>query len=259
MESLLRSRMVLIKINNFIGILVVNLLESIRIISKDVPLGRFYIDNFYEYLRKIVWTCLPIATLTVSASSIVYSIHVAPEFSSHGLNSYLGGIIALSLIREGVPVMASLALITQYCTGLTAQIGSMKISEQIDAMKVANVRPTAYLLVPMLLSGLIGFPVMIVICIFVGILVNFLFSNLLINITLHLYISSISNAIVLKDVFLALVKGGVFGFFVSLVSYTCGMLTTGGSKGVGSSTRLSVVVNFALIIILDDIITALWL
>ena len=257
MESLIRSRIVLI--NNFIGILAVNLLESMRIILRDIPLGRFYIDNFFEYLRKIVWSCLPIATLTVSACSIVYSIHVVPEFSSRGLDAYLGGIIALSLIREGVPVMASLAVITQYCTGMTAQIGSMKITEQIDAMKVANVRPAAYLLVPMLLGGLVGFPLIIVICIFVGMLVNFLFSNLLINITPNLYFMSVTNTIELKDVFLAIVKGVVFGFFVSLVSYTCGILTVGGSKAVGSSTRLSVIINFALIIILDYIITALWL
>lgn len=247
------------RVSSFIGSLAFNLLEAVQIFCKDVLTGHLYHDNFLENLRKIVWTCLPIATLTVAASSVVYAIHVAPEFYKRGLSVYLGGLVALALIREGVPVMASLAVVTQFCTGMTAQIGSMKITEQLDAMKIAKVYPSAYLLVPMLLSGLIGFPIVIMICILIGLVINYLITGLLINISYTIYLNSILNALALKDIFLALVKASVFGFVVTLVSFTCGMLTSGGSKGVGNSTRLSVVINFALVVILDYIITALWI
>ena len=246
-------------INNFIAALAINFTDAIKIIYRDVPARKIYLDNFLEDLRRIVWTCLPIATLTVSASAIVYSIHVAAQFSTRGLSQYLGGVVALSLIREGVPVMASLAIVTQFCTGITAQIGSMKITEQIDAMKVSKVYPEAYLLVPMLLSGLVGFPILCMICILAGIFVNYIFCNLLINIDFHLFFNSILNVVRVKDIFLAIIKTSVFGFFVTLVSYTCGVLTVGGSKALGSSTRLSVVINFALVVILDYVITALWI
>ena len=249
----------LIQINNFIATVSSSFIEALRIIFNDLPKGQFYSKNFFENLRKIIWTCLPIATLTVSASSIIYAIHVAPEFSKRGLSVYLGGLVAISLIREGVPVMASLAIVTQFCTGMTAQIGSMKITEQLDAMKIAKVYPAAYLLVPMLLAGLIGFPIVIIICIIIGLAINFFSTNLLINISPTLYLNSILNSVQFKDIFLALAKASIFGFVVTLISFTCGLITVGGSKAVGNSTRLSVVINFALVVILDYLITALWL
>src|SRR3989338_7511452 len=110
-----------------------------------------------------------------------------------------------------------------------------------------------------LLAGFIGFPVIISICMFFGLIVNFFISNLLIHISQTLYISSIYNSIEINDIMLGLVKASVFGIIVTAISYTCGILTKGGSKAVGSSTRLSVVINFALVVILDYIITALWI
>ena len=249
----------LYQIDNFIYTLTVNFIDAVKIILTDVPKGRFYYENFLEYLRRIVWNCLLIATLTVSASAFVYSIHVAPELSKRGLTDYLGGMVSLALIREGVPVLATLAIISQFSSGITAQIGSMKISEQLDAMKILKVYPNAYLLVPLLLAGTVGFPIVIMICILIGIIVNYTFSNILININYHLYFSSILKVVAMKDIFLALTKASIFGFFITLISYICGILTQGGSKAVGNSTRLSVVINFILVVILDYIITALWL
>lgn len=242
--------------NRFLFTLSTNFKEALKSI---LIYKIFYKKNFYENLRKIIWTCLPIATLSVAASSVIYAIHVAPAFSTRGLTMYFGGGVALALIRESVPVLGSLALVTQYCSGATAEIGSMKITEQLDAMRISRVSPISYILVPMLIAGLIGFPIVITISTLVGIAVNFFATNCLIDITYRLYTSSISHVVQFKDIFLALIKSSVFGFMVTLVSYTCGVLTTGGAKAVGNSTRLSVVINFALIIILDYIITALWL
>lgn len=251
-----KLKLLVVSVIEFVSTLILSLLEAIKISFLE---KRIYYENFYENLRKVIWTCLPIATLTVGASAIVYSIHVAPEFSKRGLSIYLGGLVALALIREGVPVMGSLAIVTQFCSGMTAQIGSMKITEQLDAMKLSKVQPSAYLLLPMLLAGLIGFPIVIMICIITGLLVNFIASNFLININYHFYSTSILSALQIKDILLALLKASIFGFVATLVSYTCGVLTRGGSKALGNSTRLSVVINFALVVILDYIITALWL
>ena len=246
-------------INTFVATMSLNLSEVFCALFKGFQNEKFYTECFLENLKKIIWNSLPIATLTVSASSIIYSIHVAPEFSTRGLNIYFGGIVALALVREGIPVMGSLAIITHYCSGITAQIGSMRVTEQLDAMKLSKVSPALYLLLPMLLAGLICFPILIVICILVGIFVNFITTTLLVQISYNLYTTSILNALMLKDIFLALVKAASFGFVATLISYVSGILTAGGAKGVGNSTRLSVVLNFAIIIILDYIITALWL
>ena len=245
--------------NKFISILVLNLLDAVKIIWLDVFKGKFHITSFLEILRKIVWNCLPIAILTVSASAFIYSVHVAPEILRRGLSEYLGGLVALALIREGIPVMSSLALVSQYSSGITAQISSMKITEQLDAMKVLMISPSSYLLVPMLFAGLLGFPLVAMICIFIGLIVNYISSHLLIDISYNLYFSSVFKFVHIKDILLCIVKTATFGFFTALVSYTAGVLTKGGSKGVGSSTRLSVVFNFILVIVLDYLITALWL
>jgi len=248
------------QVNVFIGTLTLSLVEIYTLLIKDnLAVKRVFFSTFLDNLRKIVWSCLPISLLTVSTSAIVYSFHIAPEFYTRGLSVYLGGIVALALIREGAPVMGALAIVTQYCSGMTAQIASMKVTEQLDAMKLAKANPVIYLLFPMICSGIVGFPLVIAICILVSILVNYLTSNLLINVTYQVYTTSIFNAVVIKDLLLVLVKSSIFGFVSTLVSFTCGILTVGGSKSVGNSTRLSVIINFALVVILDYIITALWL
>ena len=255
-------RRLLLKINSinlFVSTIALNFLDALKIIYVDTLKGKLFYNNILENLRRVLWTCLPIAVLTVSASSIIYAIHVAPEFYARGLNVYLGGLVAIALVREGVPVLGSLAIITQFCSGSTAQIGSMKITEQLDAMKIAKVYPQSYILVPMLLAGTVGFPILTVVCILTGLLINFFTCNLLINLTPNIYLTSIYNALSFKDILLCLVKSSIFGFVVTLVSYTCGVLTVGGSKAVGNSTRISVVINFALVVILDYIITALWI
>lgn len=241
---------------NFIAKLVYELKGAFCFLRSE---KKFFYDSFFENLRKIVWGSLLIANLTVGASSIVYSIHVAPGFAERGLSIYIGGMVALALIREGVPVMGSLAIISQYCSGITAQIGSMKVTDQLDAMKIARVFPSSYFLLPMLCAGFLGFPLVIIICIATGLLINFFATNLLINISYNLYSTSIFNTIQLKDLLLAIIKASIFGFFVTLISYNCGLQTRGGSKAVGSATRLSVIINFAGVIILDYIITVLWL
>ena len=253
-ESLYKLRF--FEILNFIAKLVLGLKKAFYSLFFE---KRFFTVTFLENLRKIVWGSLPIATLTVGSSAIVYSIHAAPAFGERGLSVYLGGMVALALIRESVPVMGSLAVISQYCSGVTAQIGSMKVTDQLDAMKIAKVLPHSYFLLPMILAGLIGFPIIILICIVFGLIINFFATNILINISYNLYTTSIFNTIELKDLFLAIIKASIFGFFVTLISYNCGVQAKGGSKEVGSATRLSVVINFAGVIILDYIITALWL
>lgn len=245
--------------NRFIATLTLHLLEAFHFIHRDRLAGHTYIENFLEHMRKIVWNALPITTLTVSAISIIYAVHIAPDFSARGLNIYFGGILALTLIRESVPVMGALAIVTHYTTGMTAQIGSMKITEQLDAMRIAKVSPVAYLLVPMILAGTIGFPILISIGIFIGLIVGFISTSILIDINHNIFITSILNAVIAKDVLLSIVKASVFGFTVTLVSYTCGVLTKHGARAVGDSIKLSVVINFTLIIVIDYIITALWL
>ncbi len=243
-------------LTRFVYLFVLNLKSVLKTIFISRKVNK---ERFIEHLRRITWTCLPIAVLTVCASSIIFAIHVAPTFATRGLNSYLGGGIALALIRECVPIMGSLALVTQYCSGSTAQIGSMKITEQLDAMKILKVSPVSYILSPMVLAGLIGFPIVISISILSAIFANFFVTNLLIDITDKLYFSSILHVVNFSDIFLALIKSSCFGFFVTIVSYTCGILTSGGAKAVGDATRSSVVINFALVLVLDYIITALWL
>ena len=249
-------RLSILGISNFVGKLILGLKDAFHSLFFE---KRFFSQTFIENLREIVWSSLPIATLTVGSSAIVSSIHSAPAFGERGLSIYLGGMVALGLIREGVPVMGSLAVISRYCSGVTSQICSMKVTDQLDAMKIAKVQPHSYFLLPMLFAGFIGFPIIVLICIIFGLAVNFLTTNLLINISYNIYTTSIFNKIELKDIFLAIIKASIFGFFVTLVSYNCGVQTKGGSKAVGSATRLSVVINFAGVIILDYIITALWL
>lgn len=245
--------------NIFISTFVLSLADALSLIIIPSKNRVIFVENFYENLRKLVWDCLPIVTFTIAASSLVFVIHMAPEAEVRGLTAYIGGLVTLSLVRETVPVMGALAIITQYSTGMTAQIGSMKVTEQIDALKLSGVNPTSYLLMPMIFAGVIGVPILSLVALLFSTIVSFLGTYILVDTTAVVYLNSIKYAVVLKDFLLMLLKAIIFGFFIASVSYTNGIITRGGAKAVGTSTRMSVVINFALIIILDYIITALWL
>lgn len=201
---------------------------------------------------------LPMMMVGVAIGAVI-GIQLTPEFASKGLGSQIGILSALSMTRELMPVVGSLMIATQYGTGFTAELANMKVTEQIDALKVLRVSPVGYLVVPRFLTLILFAPLVIWLGALVGIFATYVSAWLIEGISLRAFLSSIQDFLLLKDLFLCLFKGSVFGALIVSISASIGLSVKGGAREVGKATTASVIVNFTTIIVCDYIISSIFI
>jgi phospholipid/cholesterol/gamma-HCH transport system permease protein len=201
---------------------------------------------------------LPIILIGIALGTVI-GIQLTPEFAKNGIESQIGILSALSMTRELMPVIGSLMIATQYGTGLTAELANMKITEQIDALKIFKVSPIGYLVVPRFLSLILFAPLVIWFGALVGIISTYVFSWLVEDISLQGFLRSIQEFLLMKDLLLCLFKASFFGALIVTISSGIGLATEGGAKEVGKATTKSVIINFLTIIISDYIISSIFI
>ncbi len=209
-----------------------------------------------------VKTVLVIA-LTGLFTGMVLSLQSYYLLVTLGAESKLGAGVALSLIRELGPVLAALMVIGRAGSALTAEIGIMRISEQIDALDAMALDPHKYLVIPNLLAGLISLPILTSMFIVVGIWGGFLAGVGLTGISSGSYFGAIANSILLKDLLLCLYKSLCFGILITWIScykgFSAGRKSGFGAEGVSKATTQAVVLSSILILALDYYITSVML
>ncbi|HME42238.1 MAG TPA: ABC transporter permease [Syntrophorhabdales bacterium] len=176
------------------------------------------------------------------------------RFSSEGL---VGVTVALSMTRELGPVLTALMVTGRAGSAMAAELGSMRITEQIDALTVMALSPVKYLVVPRVLASFFMVPVLTVIADFIGIIGGYFVGVKLLGINEGLFINKIVKYVDLEDIYNGLVKAAVFGLILSLVSCYKGFHTKGGAEGVGRATTEAVVVSSVTILISDYVLTSL--
>lgn len=179
------------------------------------------------------------------------------KFSAEGM---LGVAVALSLVRELGPVLTAIMLIGRAGSSISAEIGIMRISEQIDALSTMNIDPIRYLVTPKMIASLICFPLLTAVFDCVGILGGY-FSSLLLSSRSGIFFSKIQSSLLLSDVTGGFIKSFVFGFIVITISCYCGYYThqnqeSAGAQGVSNSTTSAVVQSCVYVLISDYIITS---
>ena len=168
---------------------------------------------------------------------------------------YIPNVIAVSLTRELGPVLTALIVAGRVGAGITAEIGSMVVTEQVDALKAFAADPVRYLAVPRFLALAVMLPVLTVFAVLVGIFGGFLICSFKLSISSHMYWSMVSDSLVLKDIVTGLAKTVFFGMIIATVGCFEGLNVKGGADGVGRATTLSVVRSFILIIMFDCFFT----
>lgn len=192
--------------------------------------------------------------VTIGAVLAVQSYEGLHRF---GAERFIGPIIFISMAREFGPVLTAIMVIGRAGSAMTAEIGTMRITEQIDALQTLCINVKQYLIVPRLVATTFILPFLSIFCSLCGILAGYFMSVHVLNINSEMYMESIRENVLLSDITNGLIKAIFFGFLLSLISTYKGFITKGGAKGVGIATTQSVVFANVVIFVADYILTSL--
>lgn len=220
--------------------------------------GPFYYKEILEQLYQVGNRSLSIVILTGTFTGMVLAFQTGVEMERFGAKAYIGSVVLVSLVRELGPVLTALVVAGRVGAGITAELGSMKVTDQIDAMRAMAADPFKKLVLTRLTALLIMMPILAGIADLVGFFGGAIISVTNLNVGYTLYKSTALNNIFMMDLISGLVKPLVFSMIVGTIGCYLGMSTTGGTKGVGSSTTLSVVLSSIFIFVFDFILTKLF-
>ena len=192
---------------------------------------------------------LPIVMLTMLFTGMVMTVQTASEFIKYGAQSSVGGVIAIAMGRELSPVLTGVVVAGRVGAAITAEIGSMKVTEQIDALRVMATNPVAYLVVPRLLAMVVMLPMLVVFADLIGTIGGYLVATFYAGIGSQTFLNSIKVFAVVNDVTGGLVKAAFFGVIIALTGCYKGLHAEAGAEGVGKATTGSVVNSIILIFV----------
>ena len=212
--------------------------------------------EFKEFLRqcfKIGNKSLPLIAITGAIMGIVMTIQSRPALVEFGAVTMLPGMVALSIIREIGPVITALICAGKIGSGMGAELGSMKVSEQIDAMEVSATNPIRYLVVTRVLAATLMLPILVLFADAFGIFGSWVGANIKGNVILVLFISQAFSPIDFMDFFPALIKSFVFGAVIGIIGCYKGYHAGRGTESVGIAANSAVVASSLLVIVVDMI------
>jgi len=198
---------------------------------------------------------LLIAIFVAFFTGIVIAMQSAYQLSRFGANIYVAPMVAVSIARELGPVLTALVVAGRVGAAIAAELGTMKVTEQIEALETMALNPVRYLVVPRFLALLVMLPCLTIIADIMGIFGGFLVGVFNLKLDPYRYITFSFQFMQWKDVYTGLIKSVVFAVIISMIGCYMGLKTKGGAEGVGKSTTLSVVTSFILIILFDCLLT----
>jgi phospholipid/cholesterol/gamma-HCH transport system permease protein len=213
--------------------------------------------NTLEQMAVVGPDSLAIALITSGFIGMVFTVQVAREFLYFGAGQAVGGVLALALTRELAPVMTAVVLAGRVGSAFAAEIGTMRVTEQIDALYVLKTDPIDYLVTPRVVACCSMMPLLTIFSLIIGLTGGLLVASNLYGIPQSMFIDSVRNFVEIWDLCSAVIKAVVFGALVSTIGCGWGLTTTGGAKGVGQSTTTAVVTSLIAIFIANFFLT--WL
>jgi phospholipid/cholesterol/gamma-HCH transport system permease protein len=194
---------------------------------------------------------LPIVVLTAFFAGAVMALQLSRPLVQYGQVGRTGQLVSVTLVRELGPVFTALMVAGRNSSGIASELGSMKVTEQIDAMRALGTDPSQKLVTPRVVALAIMLPLLTIIADFVGMFGGWIIANFILNLTSQQYWTSVWRALDWSDVVQGLSKPFVFAFVISLVGCHYGLRTTGGTQGVGRATTQAVVAASVMILVLD--------
>jgi phospholipid/cholesterol/gamma-HCH transport system permease protein len=215
-------------------------------------------DRIVEQAKKAGFDSFPIVSLVSLFIGFIFALQIAYFMQRLGSEMYIASLVALALVRELAPVITALVVAGRVGASITAELGSMQVTEQIDALETLATNPIKYLVVPRFLALSFTLPLLTLYANAIGIFGSYLICVYKLGISSSMYLQVTFDALLYKDVFTGLFKTIFFGMIIALVSCYEGFNVEGGAEGVGRATTKSVVLTFIMIIAADCFFTALF-
>jgi len=212
--------------------------------------------EFNELMKQsfmIGYKSLPLVAITGFIIGLVLTIQSRPTLAKFGSESLLPAMVAVSIIREIGPVITALIFAGKVGSGIGAELGSMNVTEQIDAMQVSDNNPFKYLVVTRILSATFMLPLLVIFADGVGLMGSFVGVNIKGNVSAYLFFSQIFQSLEFSDLFPAVIKTFFFGFGIGLIATYKGYYSNKGTEGVGKAANSAVVLGSLMVFIIDMI------
>lgn len=214
-------------------------------------------QKIYDQLFEIGNASLLMACILAMFIGGVLALQTGPFLAERGLANAIGGIVGYSLCRELAPVMMSILIAGRIGSAMAAEIGSMRVYQEIDALRTMNINPVDYLVLPRIVAISIALPVLVLFAVLIGWFGGSVVSvfNTSIDISFSAYFNTLRQVVGVGDVINGLFKSLVFAVVIGVVSCHQGLITIGGPRGIGRSVTKAVVNSIVLILILDYFLT----
>ena len=217
-----------------------------------------YSDDIALQMDIIGVGSLPIIILTGFFSGIVITMQMSRALAQYGATGQVGQIVAITLVRELGPVLTALLVAGRNASGIASELGSMKVTEQIDAMRALGTDPIQKLVTPRMIATCVMLPMLTIIADFVGIFGGYVIAYFTLNLTSSQYWTNAYQALEYNDIVQGLLKPFVFAFVISLVGCFYGLRTSGGTQGVGRATTEAVVVASVWVFVITAMLTRIF-
>jgi phospholipid/cholesterol/gamma-HCH transport system permease protein len=225
-----------------------------RFIAKTI---RQFFTTAFEF-REILNQCYVIGYrsffligFTAFLAGVVFTKQSRPSLASFGAESWLPSLVSQAVVRSLGPLITGLICAGKLGSNIGAELGSMRVSEQIDAMEVSGTRPFSYLVLTRVFATTCMLPILVVYADTIALFGSYLTVKMFNNSSIQLYFNEVSSNVTYLDVFSSLIKSAFFGFAIGLISCYAGYTTTGGTSGVGKAANTAVVVSMIFIFVID--------
>ena len=216
-------------------------------------------DKVFGQIREIGNHTLPVAALISLFIGAVLALQTGPTLAQYGVQENIGGLVGLSLVKELGPVLGSILVAGRVGSAMTAELGSMSVYEEIDALKTMDINPIRFLVMPRFLASMISVPLLVIYMDLIGWFGGAMVAavNPQINISFQVYYRNLSELIRPLDIFNGLIKAMIFGVIIAIVCCYVGLKTKGGPREIGTSVTKAVVLSFISILVSDYFISRL--
>jgi len=218
----------------------------------------FYFRSIIHQMVEIGYYSLPVVGLTAVFAGMVLALQSYTGFARFSAEGAIANVVVLSITRELGPVLAGLMVAGRIGASMAAEIGTMRVTEQIDALTTLSTNPMKYLVAPRIIAGVLMFPILVLIADIIGVFGGYLVATYKLGFNPSLYLQRTWEFLEAEDVNSGLVKAAVFGLIVTLMGCYHGYNSKGGAQGVGAATTNAVVSACILILCFDYILTELF-
>src|SRR3989339_1988526 len=227
-------------------------------VIKDIFHGHVDVKLTLEQMVKIGFESLPLALVTAGFVGAVFALQISSEFVRFGAGKFVGGVMGIGIARELGPAITGIVIAARVAAAITAEIGTMNVTEQIGALKALGSNPVRYLIVPRFIAAAVMLPILTILAIITGFGGGYAVASFVSKINPVEYMENAQSLLKLWDIFGGLIKTIFFGMIIAIIACYKGLKTRGGAKGVGEATTSSVVVTLISLFVVNYFLSMLF-